>query len=127
MKFKLLVLVIASILAMSLGALIACGGDDDDDSSSNDDAATDDDAGTDDDNGGGNFQDAKDSCVEAYISCGIDEATATSACSFLDTYQSYWNDCFAAAITAYFDCLSASSCEDAGCVSTFSTDVQGCY
>ena len=123
---KFVYMAMFAVLGLALCMVFACGGDDDDssdDSSSSDDATGDDSGG-----GGGDFQAAKYNCVATYVSCGIPESAATQACSFLDTYSSYWNDCFATALNAYFDCLGQGNCINAAdCATTFSTDAGSCY
>jgi hypothetical protein len=124
---NMFIVMILALSMLALGSFLACG-DDDDDDDDNDDATGDDDATDDADDDGGSFDDAVNSCIDAYVSCGVDEATAESSCSFMDGYQTYWNDCFATAIGNYFSCLEESECVDAAdCATTFSTEASSCY
>jgi hypothetical protein len=114
-----------SFCTITVSTDLTCDEDDDID----DDIDDDDDSGDDDDDDDdSSFDDAVNSCVEAYVSCGVDEATAELSCSFMDSYQAYWNDCFGTAIENYFNCLEESECIDAvDCANTFSTEASDCY
>lgn len=100
----------------------------DDSVGSADDSALDDTGNAGDDTGGADFQQAKESCVQAYMACGLDESTATDYCSFMDDYAADWNDCYALALQTYFDCLTTSQCQTPViCSWTFYSGIQQCY
>jgi hypothetical protein len=143
-KLKISFLGCIALIFLDIFIMISCLSADDDDSDDDagqdddtpdadddvdDDADDDTDGGDDsggDDTGDDEFEAAKQSCVEAYVTCGLDEATAGQYCSFMDDYAPYWDECFSSALMGYFECLTDSDCQDVGCTTAFGTEIQNC-
>lgn len=125
-KFFFLTALVA--LSLSLGFVLACGDDDDDDDDDDASSTDDDDDSGDDD--GGSYEDAINSCMEFYTSCGLSESEAETYCSSFDAYESFWNECVAAAVSNFFDCVNGVGCTDTAgiedCGVAFTTEVTGC-